>query len=409
MNIITRLLAQISNDIQNLANGGLYSNEESFQSNWTTLCHQFRDLILHIKPRVTVTHESDHAAEVIDLMSDDEQLSQPSTPRHKRPSDEQIQSPTPQRPRFSQSQSPHSQQSRVVHTPQTGIKREHGLMQAPPVPSPLGRSNNRRGQTFFASTPFYSVENLGKGFTTLTDISKTILSDLRPGLPGIVDTKTYNDLCLQAVAPWKLPLEIFIDETRRLLRYQLGNILKKRLGVYEQTQLYRAAATYLDKFLDNHVAEQRKSLNELRELENYRLFTINDTAVSENRASELRALQQTRRSVRARAFVEKQIRLGQKKRLPADMSIEDKNKEMAKRVADVKDEQLGPDPMDKELGVAAYVRGYYITAALRFVDSVCLSMNGNLFRKIGKSIFYYLETELGIVGSADGMARSRFY
>ncbi|KAE9380651.1 hypothetical protein N431DRAFT_325544 [Stipitochalara longipes BDJ] len=398
MNIVTRLLAQVSNDIQNLANGGLYSNEESFQSNWTTLCYQFRELILHIKPKVIVTHESDHAMEVIDIVSDDDEPSAPSTPRkHRQNEHEQTQSPA-QRQRTSQS--PHTQ-FRVIHTPSTGMKRENGLMQAPPVPNTFGRPpNSRRSQ--FAGTPFQSVENLGKGFTTLTEISKTILSDLRPGLPGIVDPKTYNDLCLQAVAPWKYPLEIFINETMKMLRYQLGNILKKRLGVYEQTQLYRAAGTYLETFLDNHVAEQRKSLNELIELENYRLFTVNSAAVSENREIELRALQQTRRSVRARAFVDKQIRLGQEKRPPVEWTMEEKNKEMSKRAAKVKDEQLGPDPLSMELGVAAYVRGYYITAALRFVDSVCLSVHGNMFQKIGRTIFYHLETELGIAGSVDG-------
>jgi hypothetical protein len=239
-------------------------------------------------------------------------------------------------------------------------------MQAPPLRLPASNRNQ------FAGTPFQSVENLGKGFTNLTEISKTILSNTRPGLPGLVNIKTYNDLCLQSVASWKFPLEIFINETLRMLRQQLENILKKRLGVYEQTQLYRTAGTYLQKFLDGHMEEQRKCLKELIELETYRSFTINRAAILENNANELRNLQQIRRSVRARAFVEKQIRLGQKKRL-TDMTMEERSKEMNKRAAEIKDEQLGPDPFKLEL-----------------------------FRSISQSIFYYLETQLGIAGSLDG-------
>ncbi|PMD65465.1 uncharacterized protein K444DRAFT_519277 [Hyaloscypha bicolor E] len=390
LNIVTRLLAQVSNDVQNLVNGDLYDLPTSFQNEWTTLCDRFRDLILHIKPKVTVSHESDHA-EVIELISDDDEPFRPSTPIRKRPA-EQVQSPPAQRQRTSQS--PHSQY-RVIQTPPTGIKRENGLMQAPPLRLPASNRNQ------FAGTPFQSVENLGKGFTNLTEISKTILSNTRPGLPGLVNIKTYNDLCLQSVASWKFPLEIFINETLRMLRQQLENILKKRLGVYEQTQLYRTAGTYLQKFLDGHMEEQRKCLKELFELETYRSFTINRAAILENNTNELRNLQQIRRSVRARAFVEKQIRLGQKKRL-TDMTMEERSKEMNKRAAEIRDEQLGPDPFKLELEVAAYVRGYYMTAALRFVDSVCLSVHGKLFRSISQSIFYYLETQLGIAGSLDG-------
>jgi hypothetical protein len=272
-------------------------------------------------------------------------------------------------------------------------------MQAPPLPGRLPTASSRNQ---FTGTPFQSVENLGKGFTNLSEISKTILSNTRPGLPGLVNIKTYNDLCLQSVASWKFPLEIFINETLHMLRQQLENILKKRMGVYEQTQLYRVAGAHLQKFLDNQMEEQRKCLKELFELETYRSFTINRTAILENQATELRSLQQIRRIVRARAFVEKQVRLGQKKRLPVEMTMEERSKEMNKRAAEIKDEQLGPDPFKLELEVAAYIRGYYMTAALRFVDSVCLSVHGKLFRNISQSIFYYLETQLGIAGSPDG-------
>jgi hypothetical protein len=47
---------------------------------------------------------------------------------------------------------------------------------------------------------------------------------------------------------------------------------------------------------------------------------------------------------------------------------------MNRRAAEIGDEQLGPDPFKLELEVAAYIRGYYMTAGLHFVDSVCLSV-----------------------------------
>jgi hypothetical protein len=100
------------------------------------------------------------------------------------------------------------------------MKRENGLTQVPPLPGRLPASNRNQ----FAGTPFRSIENLGKGVTNLTEISKIILSHTQPGLPRLANIKTYNDLCLQSVALWIFPLEIFINETLCMLHQQLENI-----------------------------------------------------------------------------------------------------------------------------------------------------------------------------------------
>jgi hypothetical protein len=73
--------------------------------------------------------------------------------------------------------------------------------------------------------------------------------------------------------------------------------------------------------------EQRKCLKELFDLETYRSFTINRDRISENQATELLNLVQIRRSVRARAFVENQIKLGEKRRLLTEMTMEEQGDE----------------------------------------------------------------------------------
>jgi hypothetical protein len=100
-------------------------------------------------------------------------------------------------------------------------------------------------------------------------------------------------------------------------------------------------------------------------------------------------LRRARKAVRARAYVNKEITM--RRRPP----FRDENA-WKKAIADVKEDQLGKDPFETEIGVAAYVRGYYKTAALRFIDSVCLSIHGKLFRNARKEIFYFLEQQLGL-------------
>ena len=62
----------------------------------------------------------------------------------------------------------------------------------------------------------------------------------------------------------------------------------------------------------------------------------------------------------------------------------------------IKDEELGEDPFKTEIEVAALVRGYYLTAADRFCDQICLTIHGRLFTQVYRDIFLYLEEKLGL-------------
>ena len=48
------------------------------------------------------------------------------------------------------------------------------------------------------------------------------------------------------------------------------------------------------------------------------------------------------------------------------------------------------------MNIAAYVRGYYLTAAHRFVDSAALAVHSGLFHGIVEAIEAYLYESLGL-------------
>lgn len=130
-----------------------------------------------------------------------------------------------------------------------------------------------------------------------------------------------------------------------------------------------------------HAAEQRTTLDALYRLEAYKLFTINNSAFEIYKAEELKILQDARRKRRVTCYLATHARLNNKS-LPADTS---------RLVAGVTDAQLGPDPFENEIQLAAYVRGYYKTAGFRFADNVCQTIQGNLFRKVHVEILGLLE------------------
>jgi glycerol-3-phosphate cytidylyltransferase-like family protein len=204
------------------------------------------------------------------------------------------------------------------------------------------------------------------------------------------------------VDTWETPLEVFAQATFDLVRKQIETILHKHLKKYVQTELFRAAKAELTKFVDEHETEQRKAIQDIFQMERYKIFTVNKTASDANRQIEYQLLQKARRASRARAVAQSKMRSDPKK-YPLEMESEDRNRILKKKTAEVKDEELGADPFDQELQVAAYVRGYYLTAAIRFVDNVCLSIYAKFFRGIREKIFMHLENVLDIHSASEGM------
>ena len=119
------------------------------------------------------------------------------------------------------------------------------------------------------------------------------------------------------------------------------------------------------------------------------LFTINEDAFNLHKHDALETLRETRRKIRVDCYANRYHRNKYNNDERDTAAREDfKSK--------VKDEQLGPDPFDRELDVAAYIRGYYTTARFRFTDSVCANMHTRHFQKISRGVNYLLEEKFGL-------------
>lgn len=60
--------------------------------------------------------------------------------------------------------------------------------------------------------------------------------------------------------------------------------------------------------------------------------------------------------------------------------------------------RLGEDEYSTELDIAASVRGYYLTAAMRFVDITAMHITSGLFPDLISDIEMYLDKAMGLVG-----------
>jgi hypothetical protein len=220
---------------------------------------------------------------------------------------------------------------------------------------------------------------------TIAEVQGVIWKHRRPGHPGIVTDAAREEICLTSIWPWDGPLRTLADTTFSLLRSAILRVMERTLGSYKSTDLFRISKRKILEFLAQHQAEQLQALDAFYELERYKLFTLNEAAFLEYQAEELKILQDVRRERRVRCYVQKQAQLAKK-------SLTEASRLQMERA--VTDDRLGPDPFRLEIETAAYVRGYYKIAGLRFSENLCQGILGNLFRRVHKEIPFLLENYL---------------
>ena len=152
----------------------------------------------------------------------------------------------------------------------------------------------------------------------------------------------------------------------------------------------------MQSFIKEHMDKQALRLSELYLAETYDLHTINLDAFERYKTQEAEILNRARYFMRLRARSPENWEKEMKP--PEKMTEEEKAKESKEMAAELA--KMGEDPFRQEMDVAAYVRGYYLTAALRFVDSVALSINSRLFREVVEKLDLYLDQKLGIIGAS---------
>lgn len=393
--IVVQHLGVFTGDIQRIMDGG--STHNGFHSSFSKLCDQFRETILSMKPKMTVSHPSDKGKIVVDLCDSDgeEAGSTTSVPTPKSQHagvfgmnnigkrvhpDLGMQTPS-KRPR------PTIGSFDGAHDTPAQLKQEN-LDSIPfrlttPVrqtPIPEARDPN----------PFARIlASHQKGQPTSMSIAKIrakIEEHAKAGHPGVVSPMVYTELKLDSVSTWETPCLEILNTTIKMLRHAALESLHHVFAKWQQTQLYQQSMALLNDFFDKLAVSQKNALLHLCSLEANNDFTVNKAAMEMYKNEEAAGISKIRQEVRAREVI----------RMSGRQFKGEKAEEQRKAAEKQAEKELPQDPFTQELEVAAYVRGYYKTAALRFVDSVCLSIHGKLFHEVREQINFYLEEQLNI-------------
>ncbi|RDL37144.1 uncharacterized protein BP5553_04577 [Venustampulla echinocandica] len=381
---VRQRLIKFSSEIRTLldGNGTSAAYSTTFHSDWKRLCYQFQKATEVMRPGCQCNHPSDKVSEVITIDDDSDGGSR---------SPVSFRTPVPSSKRPAQYvESPSAKRQRINTTP-TPIKHEGVPKGSGPVRTPAINGQNGGFSVAFKKLkmedfgPFYQrYLDSGRGAMSLADLRESIENHGRPGVPDEISHRVKEHYALVSIIPWEYPLKTFLDSTFAMLRAEFHRVLSGVLDHYLDTDLYRRSKVIVDDFLTYHEEVLRERSLKMYAIEKSTLFTINDRAFILNKAEALENLRAIRRRVRVDAYIDGSTRLANSRLDKEDL----RNK--------VTNEQLGPDKFERELDVAAYIRGYYTTARLRFTDLICANINAALFDEIKEGADYLLERRLTI-------------
>ncbi|CAG8951152.1 hypothetical protein HYFRA_00007898 [Hymenoscyphus fraxineus] len=381
--IVRQRLAEFSDAAEGLLSGNARRNnkggrkrpEESFQYQWKKLSSRFRDTLEHMQPEMNCSHPPSDGVrprteEQINLVSDDDDEGNNRAQTSRQAFDTTV------------LRTPNKNPIR----PQTPIKQELAS------PSRMRRlMPTQLGQKYgpFCQDYLYS----GRNFMTIADLQKGIDFHTGNGEPDNVSFKIKEEYVLTAIQPWKLPLETFHNTTFTILRKEILQVLSEVLKNYKDTLLFRRSKEYISDLINHYDMIQHEKLFDLYNIEHAALFTMNLDGFREHKQHALAKLNTARKEARIEAWLNT-VKLGHHK-----------DKEHLRK--NVKEEDLVRFSLfQKELEIAAYVIGYYNLARIRFVDTVCCSVNVTTIEAMKKGFKNLLEKKFDLFSpNCDEIAR----
>lgn len=225
---------------------------------------------------------------------------------------------------------------------------------------------------------------------TLQQLRNIIASKREAGKPGEVPWEVNEDLCMEAIKPWSGPLHQFITDTMKHLHKELMASLNESFKPLKKRQVYTNAEQVTKKWLKKHKNCITEQLERNYKMETSGTYTMDDRAFNLHRAYEAHLLKRHRHFFRWKAHhcdtARETIEDFEK------LTVEGRRKEEEKMLKE--GAKLGEDPYELEMSVASHVRGYYVTAAMRFIDVTAMHIRNGLVRDLVDDIKPYLTKEM---------------
>lgn len=281
-------------------------------------------------------------------------------------------------------------------TPETPSRKRRTETDASPGPSPLKKPcKETEPRKPLPQIVFKDFKEKKTKFQ-LDDIAHYLEKTSNTSMPGQVEHKATNQMTLKTLKNWQLPLDEFFEKLEHLLKVRLQILFDKHFGTRASTPLYERSWKIVVQMVDLNLQQQRTTMAaESLADENHGVYIFHTGAYTRDREAQLEYYREARYKTRLSLYKEERSDKTGKHMTPVELAKLLKNEKFA--------ELMKHDPYDVELGVATNITTYYMMAARRFHDAICMRVESKFFEQLRTQLRDELESRLEIHDEAEGM------
>ncbi|EUC48572.1 hypothetical protein COCMIDRAFT_34056 [Bipolaris oryzae ATCC 44560] len=216
----------------------------------------------------------------------------------------------------------------------------------------------------------------------LDEVREYLAENSQSKVPGQIEPRVVDAMMLTAIRCWEEPLSHFFDNYKAQLHKQIQGLFKKHFESRKGSMFYDKAWEILQKLIVPDYDMARDSLND----EKQGPYIFHEDLFEREKSVMLEFYQQHRLRNRLALYKRKKEQHTKKPFTPAE---EERVKKTSMPI-------LAHEPYAREIGVIAQVTTYYLLAARRFHDAVCMRIESKFHRGLCTQLRNELEKGLGI-------------
>ncbi|KAH6865449.1 interferon-induced GTP-binding protein Mx [Alternaria rosae] len=253
------------------------------------------------------------------------------------------------------------------------------------TPSRRGPPKTTEGRPAVTSPDF---SELRKKFF-LDQVTQHLAENSQSKVPGQIEPRVVDNMMLETLAHWSQPLHEFFNTLEGQIVDQMKAVFHKHFSKYQGSTFYRTAWQIVEQMVSLNFTEQRNTMaNESLNDEKEGPFIFHDELFELEKEAVLEHYRQARFKTRLNIYKRDRLKRTGKETTPKEENRMSKDV----RVMAV----LNHEPYVVELGVIAQVTTYYMLAARRFHDAVCMRIESKFFKQLRTQLPDELENGLGM-------------
>ncbi|KAF1829164.1 interferon-induced GTP-binding protein Mx [Decorospora gaudefroyi] len=263
-----------------------------------------------------------------------------------------------------------------------------------PVTTPLNHRRSQNPVETDARAIFPDFSNLREHFD-LDKVTQYLAENSQSKIPGQVEPRVVDNMMLNTLKHWAQPLEQFFNTLEKQLRDQVKVAFEETFKKWQGSALYHNTWTIVEEMLTLNFHQQRttmadESLNDEKEGP----YIFHDEIFQHEKETMLEHYHEHRCIARMKTYKKEKLQHAGKATSASD---EEKLKRDPRIMA-----ELEREPYEVEIGVVAQVTTYYMLAARRFHDAVCMRIESKFYKQLRTQLRDELENGLGLKDDKEG-------